>query len=158
MSFELDMKAVARIASRVSLNEVRLIALNVARVADSDEKQLGAKVERSCTAKMVEPEIIEVTCRYEFNGSDSKRDIATIVATYLLVYHLEESEPINVADLEHFAHANGAYNSWPFLRELLHSMTARMGFPSFVLPVLSFAPPRPRPPAIPTVSVKQKLE
>lgn len=146
MAFELDMKAVARIASRVNLTEIRLSALNVIRIVDSNERQLNAKVERSCTAKMAEPGNIEVNCSYEFTGSDSKQDIATITAAYLLIYHIEDSEPIDPADLEHFAYANGAYNSWPFMRELLYSITSRMGFPPFILPVLSFAPPRPRPP------------
>jgi len=144
VAFQLDMKAVARIASRVHLTEVRLIGLSAVRVSDSDEKQLQAKVEPSCTARIAGPDRIDATCLYKFKGSDSKRDLATVDVTYLLVYRTEGSDPIDESDLEHFANANGAYNSWPFVRELLHSMTSRMGFPPFVLPVLSFSPPRPQ--------------
>ena len=145
MSFEIDMRAVSRVARRVSLAEVRLVDLNLRRTGQDDISKLSADVNRKCIPSKIDRGLIEVSCRYDFSAKASEKEVALISLAYNLKYEVDEAagEPIEASDVEHFAYANGAYNSWPFARELFHSMTSRMGFPAFVLPVLSFAPPRP---------------
>jgi preprotein translocase subunit SecB len=147
VDFKLDMTAVARVASRVQLKGIRLKDLAVKSEGESVTNQLSADIERECVASKCEADKIEVTCRYRFQAKDAEQSIAVIAATYGLDYAVEGPDPIAPADAEHFAFANGAYNSWPFARELFHSMTGRLGLTPYVLPVLTFSPPRPRLPA-----------
>jgi hypothetical protein len=154
LDFKVDMTAVARVASRVQLTGVRLKDLAVKHEGDSPSKQLSAAIHRECVASKCDAEKIEVTCRYRFEAKAAEQKIATIAATYGLDYAVEGPDPIAPADAEHFAFANGAYNSWPFARELFHSMTGRLGLPPYVLPVLMFNPPRP---GLPAASKKAHL-
>ena len=56
-------------------------------------------------------------------------------------------------DLSQFAQANGAYHSWPFVRETIYGLTSRMGFPPYTLPVLSFVADKSK---APEVTAEQK--
>jgi hypothetical protein len=67
-------------------------------------------------------------------------DLAEASMTYHIVYELRGEEPTATSDVEHFARANGAYHSWPFVRETIFNLTAKMGFPPYTLPVLLFLP------------------
>jgi len=147
------MTAVARVASRVQLKGIRLKDLAVKNEGESVSNQLSADIDRECVASKCDADKIEVTCRYQFHAKDAEQSIAVIAATYWLDYTVEGSEPIAPADAEHFAFANGAYNSWPFARELFHSMTGRLGLTPYVLPVLTFSPPRPRLPVAPKKTI-----
>lgn len=149
MSFDFDMRAVSRIARRVRLADVRLVDLSLRRTSESGGSKLSADIERKCVPLRIDHVAIEVSCHYEFSAKSSQKELAHITLSYNLTYDIEDDDqgPIDAADVDHFAYANGAYNSWPFARELFHSMTSRMGFPAFVLPVLSYAPPRPPPPS-----------
>ena len=141
------MKAVARVASRVQIADIRLIGMNLKLIAESHEPQLTVNIERKCVGVLPNPKRIDVSCSYRFKGNDSQNEVVNIEMTYLLVYAVQDDEPVSDEYVKHFAFANGAYNSWPFARELFNSMTSRMGLSPFVLPVLTFAPPRPPVPA-----------
>jgi hypothetical protein len=60
-------------------------------------------------------------------------------ATYLLVYQLSQGVEQPEDALAHFAELNGAYNAWPYWRELVQSVTGRVGLTAIVIPV--FRPP-----------------
>jgi hypothetical protein len=55
-----------------------------------------------------------------------------------------------------FADVNGLYNSWPYLRELVHSTVIRMGIPPVVLPV--YRVPTPAKPQVAAAPSKQLVE
>jgi hypothetical protein len=69
-----------------------------------------------------------------------------IEIAYLVTYTLNSPQELAQDDLAQFAEANGILHSWSFVREFLHSLTYRMGFPPFKLGVMHFAPkPKPKP-------------
>jgi len=65
---------------------------------------------------------------------DSEKEIFTLSGSLLLYYH----SPIEVDSeiLEMFASRNLSIHSWPYLREFTQSMSARMGLPPILLPLL----------------------
>lgn len=50
-----------------------------------------------------------------------------IEATFELLYELDASDDVDEEDLEHFAYVNSTLHAWPYWRELVQSMTTRMG-------------------------------
>lgn len=58
-----------------------------------------------------------------------------LAATFLLIYSLPTTATIPEDAFEHFANVNGPYNAWPYWRELVQTMTGRVGLSGIVLPV-----------------------
>jgi hypothetical protein len=65
----------------------------------------------------------------------------SLQAAFDLLYELPKAKDFSAAALSHFANVNGVYNAWPYWRELVQSITVRMGLPPVVLPVFRIAPP-----------------
>jgi preprotein translocase subunit SecB len=96
--------------------------------------------EHECVTTPSEKGFIEVVCSYKFKVRAAGADVADAQITYNVLYKLIGDEPPVEADITQFASANGAYHSWPFVRETIYGLTSRMGFPPYTLPVLSFVP------------------
>jgi preprotein translocase subunit SecB len=136
----------------VDLRDIRLILLHASCQYDSSVKRhLRAAYDYSCVPAKVDGGLIEVECSYDFHIQSSDAEIGSANLKYYLVYQLLGDEPAEQSDIEHFARANGAYHSWPFVRETIHGLTAKMGFPPYTLPVLSFMG-RPKPSVKPSES------
>lgn len=69
-------------------------------------------------------------------------DVLELGAEFELSYGLDSPPPADHRDalLSAFAHINGTYNAWPYLREFVQSTTARMMLPPVVLPVFRVTP------------------
>lgn len=79
------------------------------------------------------------TAAASFNHADET--LGTITCTFRLVYR--SAEPITDAIWREFGTRNVRANVWPYAREFIQSMTQRMGWPSFVLPVSTSPKLRP---------------
>jgi hypothetical protein len=154
------MAAVARVSGRVNLKSIRLteLALNASRLAPPGSP-LEPDFSRECVPLPSEKGSIIVSCSYGLIVRSGGDEVADIKAKYVILYGLAGEEPPAEEDVKHFASANGAYHSWPFLRELIFGLTARIGYTPFTLPVISFLPkpaaePKPPqgPPETPTTS------
>jgi preprotein translocase subunit SecB len=140
---EWDLAAAGRIASRVEFRDIRLSEIN----ASSPMKALGVlepKIEHHCSPRH-EGALLEVLCSYQIHVMSGDDEPLNADVKYLISYELLGDEPVNPSDLEHFASTNGTYHSWPFVRQLLFDLTARMGYPPYNLPVFKFFPRKPKP-------------
>ena len=137
---EIDIERASRISRRVALREIILVDLKSKRQPLSIDSQLVHQVERECEGNRADASFINVTCSYSFRAVSGEDEVASAHVVYLLLYELDSEDPCDDEDLMHFAWANGTYNSWPFLRQLLFDLTARMGFSPFTLPVLYLGP------------------
>jgi hypothetical protein len=144
------------VARRVQLDEVWLSEMSA-----KENRRTGGKlepaVEHECEAtRDGEGKSLRVLCTYHFSVRCSGETVAEAMFKYVLEYAIEGEEPLDDGDVAQFAFANGTYHSWPFVREALFSLTARMGFPPYTLPVFRFDPkPRPKP-TPPTPSASEK--
>ena len=144
---EVDIVAASRIARRVDLKKIHLTEIEATCVPGIGPKaSLKPTYEYHCFPVKVDAGNIEISCTYKFHVSSQEKELANANMTYHLVYKLFGDDPTDESDVEHFAHANGTYHSWPFVRELIFGLTSRMGFPPYTLPVMSFLPrSRPKP-------------
>lgn len=89
---------------------------------------------------------LSLTVAIEFEISittgDPPRDVLELGAVFELSYGVDSPPPPEHRDvlLNAFAHLNGTYNAWPYVRELVQSTTARMALPPVVLPVFRVGP------------------
>lgn len=100
---------------------------------------LDAKFSHKCSVASNDNAVLKVLCEYSFMGAGEPK-LVDIAITYLVTYALSSPQPLAAADVEQFSTANGTLHSWPFVRELLHSLTLRMGIPAFKLGVMHFVP------------------
>lgn len=62
-------------------------------------------------------------------------DLVKLAATFTLVYSIPKDVQPPPRCLRHFAEVNGAYNAWPYWRELVQSSAGRAGLGWLVIPV-----------------------
>lgn len=155
----IDLAAASRISSRVELLDIRLTEIRATCQPGVSEKHpLQPTYSQECMPAKVEGGFIEVVCSYNFKVRSSDLELAEAHMKYRIVYKLLGDQPTEPSDIEQFARANGAYHSWPFVRETIYNLTAKMGFPPYTLPVLSFLPrPKPSTSASPSESASPSL-
>ena len=153
MEKAVDFIAVNRVARRVELKHIYLTQLSAKCDPSGPTGALVPTVDHTCSVRGKDGEVLEIACDYRFavrssatgeaKGAVDAPTVAEATIQYLLHYHLSGSDPVADADLGEFAQANGIYHSWPFLRELVFGLTAKMGYPPFTLPVFRFNPKPP---------------
>lgn len=79
---------------------------------------------------------LTVFARARFVGLSRDEETLDIEATYRIHYRLPEGMVPTQRDVDEFAQHNGLFNAWPYLRELVSSLSARMGLPLPPLPLL----------------------
>src|SRR5438132_471364 len=114
-----NMKAVGRVSSRVNLTEVRLVEVTAKREADNSGGKLESTFDHNYQPIRCAEGWIEVGCFFHFTVSTGEAKVAEAHLTYHLFYELSGDELPVDDDLKQFASANGAYHSWPFVREML---------------------------------------
>lgn len=144
---KVDLAAVARVARRVDLKDICLTHIT-ASSSPRVQGTLEADLNHDCEAKRLAPNLFEVTCHYNFTAKTSEAEVASAEFDYAILYYVSGDEAVADQDLGEFAFANGTYHSWPFVRQLLSDLTARMGYAPYTLPVLKF---NPKPVAQPAV-------
>ena len=145
----LNLPAAARIARRVQLSDVYVAELSAKR-PDSPPTTLTPELTDTYEVHRIADKL-QVLCRHRLQLQQATEDnhAAEIDVALHLIYDIIGSDPVNEDDLSAFANANGAYHSWPFIREIYNSMTLRLGLPAFVLPTLLVVSPAPKPPPPP---------
>ena len=71
-----------------------------------------------------------------YSQGDKTKPLLTGDAIYQVGYRLTDSIQLNDEDLSVFGSSTVVLAVYPFLRELLHSLTARSGLPPLVLPLI----------------------
>ncbi|MFL6199141.1 MAG: hypothetical protein ACJ76J_08195 [Thermoanaerobaculia bacterium] len=133
-----DLAAVSRVSRNIDLQDLRVIQL-VASCSPAPEGPLEPQITFDCKGVLVTPDQLNIACDYTFNANTAGASAASVQVIYLLVYEVS-GDPPTERDVEQFARVNGVYHSWPFLRQLLFDLTAKMGLPPLTLPVFQVLP------------------
>jgi len=64
---------------------------------------------------------------------NTKKKVARIAVTFAVYY--ESAIPVDDELYERFSNTNLIVNTWPYFREFVHNMSARMNLPPLVAPV-----------------------
>jgi hypothetical protein len=79
--------------------------------------------------------------------AEPQSPLVTIRAVFELKYRLPPEIDARDEDLNEFANVNGVFNAWPYGREFIHSVSARMNLPPIVAPVFRLSDVVKRAPA-----------
>lgn len=125
--------------------QLRSIVLKNAHLESSIEGNLPPTIsinqQHRCLfeEKTDEERFINVLAEFKFNASKEEGDaigsLAKLEATFLLVYAIPQEAKFDHRCLKHFAELNGIYNAWPYWRELVQTVTGRIGLGGILVPV-----------------------
>ncbi len=96
-------------------------------------------------------------CDVAYDSEESKKNPAvTLEATFGLRYTVQDIATFEDDDLDAFSQINGFFNSWPYWRELHHSVTGRMGILFPPLPTMRIAEKKDEPATTTAVALEAK--
>ena len=153
----LDFGAVAKVAQRIRLRDVRLrwSQLGIFGTDEPADPEWGSKAFLSFDSQATfdeeapEPgEGLLVQCLFQLryftdldaNSAESDPEVdednppdVAIEAVFDLSYDLEDWSDISDSDVQQFARANGTHNAWPYWREYAQTTAARLGLKPYVV-------------------------
>jgi hypothetical protein len=145
---KLDMEAAARVAQRFVLQEIFLVDAKISRdpLIESPE---ALSLEHKCDTEILEfdkeKNIWFIRCDFRvaaFNGEESSKLVMKIEAAFCTSYvskpdiHMPDDVDSFALTLTHVLRINPISNAWPYWREFVQSMSARMGYPALTVPML----------------------
>lgn len=81
----------------------------------------------------------EINTGVRFVELDENEDVKNVAvefgAKFQLAYKISNRRDITKEDINHFCKLNAVHHTWPFWRELVHSMAGRMGYSNILLPL-----------------------
>ena len=97
------------------------------RGQDSDSPSVVLRVDFKLAVQVADAE--------DMSDEGSGPDFMSLEAGYLLAYQINPAAEFDEECLKHFAEANGPYNAWPYWRELVQSVSGRLGLPGLTIPL-----------------------
>jgi hypothetical protein len=126
--------------SQVQLHDLRLLNTSCSLPAAGPPKPTP-ELRQSITvnsSRTTQPPAVMVQVSFSLVGADAeKQEGLRVEATFGLMYLTRTQEPISPDVLAAFSQAVGVQNVWPYWREFVQSMTARMGLPPLRMPLLN---------------------
>lgn len=132
------------VAMHVQLHGVALQKAAVASAVDTTRPPQELELQQSHRASYQRaessPEWLEVYLDFDFRARDSQTaetplDVVDLHATFVLRYSVPAEEEFSPEALAQFAWLNGSYNAWPYWRELVQTVTGRVGLSAITVPV-----------------------
>ncbi len=158
----LNMEIAAWVAQWAVLEEIYLVDAKINR-----EPLLMApealSLEHKCSTEILENDQekkrYSILCNFRVAAVDGKSPdklVMKIEASFCASYVMKDLPDILIRDeddspdtlrayLEHLTTINPISNTWPYWREFVQSMSARMGFPALTVPLLEIAPKQSAP-------------
>lgn len=147
-------RQVAAVVPHVELTDLRLVSLAATLLAppavgETTDVDLDHHAEVGFTGNAV---VIRV--RYSLTAKQPSDHggsaYLTLEATFQLTYVGENLNSLEKDKWTAFADVNAVHTSWPYLREIVQSVSARMGLDALVVPLLKMTRPSPITDAAPT--------
>jgi hypothetical protein len=147
----LDMAMAARIAQRFVLKEIYLVDAKITRdplIALPEALTLEHKCDTSLWFEKDKPIIDKIHCNFQvaaFSAESPDKLVMKIEASFCTSYAYQapavpDDFEVGSDDLEYFFRINPISHAWPYWREFVQSMSARMGFPALTVPLLEIVP------------------
>ena len=138
-----NLQLALQVAKHVQLRSVALKMAHIESYIEPDQDLEALSVSqqhRSGFEVKSKNDLREIHVIVEFNfrgsmGSHGETEMVKLDASFILVYTLPETATFESRCLQHFSELNGAYNAWPYWRELVQSATGRVGLGGILVPV-----------------------
>jgi hypothetical protein len=103
--------------------------------------------------------IVEVSFEYSaWDSSDPQQRIFLINCTFEVCYRIRDSYTPTEAERQSFSRGTAVFNCWPYAREYFRDITARLGHPTPVLPLLRITPKKAEAKPAPLPAPKAELQ
>jgi len=138
----IDSRAVSRVEINSELQNVYLLEANITSDPLTRDPR-GSDLEYTVYTKVmkIEDKYFSIIARFKITAiqeKNSKNPIMTIRAKYVLSYSFAKDNKPSAKEIEDFSKIKSLENAWPYWREFVQNLTARMGFPTLTIPVLRF--------------------
>lgn len=140
-----NLELAGKVARCVELDAINLRYANVEAKYEPgtlpEEVDVDVQYRTSLTRRTREDSPTELVVLVEFKFDvkakevEEPQEVLSLSAGYLLSYVMTTEECLDEECFRHFSEVNGPYNAWPYWRELVQSVTGRVGLPGFVVPV-----------------------
>ena len=129
------------VSDRVQIRDVRLIHCNCDQkpAAATKTNKRSYSITTSTDVQLDRDKgFIVVVAKFHFEASIGRKGqepALTMDATFVLTYQIDSFEGLTQEGFKQFANLNGIYNAWPYWREFVQNMIARMALPPLTIPV-----------------------
>ena len=145
-----DYQLASAIARYVELRDVRLTGVNANFLVAKDEmlqqRELDVELGRSMSCSIAQDTrviSVEANLKADIHGPGKGEKHGPVLISIQCAYVLEYTFMVHGGPegaelqrhLDAFARVNGVFNVWPYFRELVQSLSARMAIPPIVVPV-----------------------
>ena len=137
-----DPIAVGRVASRVEIFSIELLASSFDRADDGPlPEEFGGEFVPEIGVGGIEAAVSAdgstLGCVANFVATfDEDPEPYSAYARFRLLYSIEEGPQLDPSDVRQFAEWNAVFNAWPYWREYVSSVVNRAQLPRFVVPVM----------------------
>jgi hypothetical protein len=92
--------------------------------------------------------VVEVSFEYAaWDSAETPERIFLVNCTFEVCYRMRDAYVPNEAEKSSFSRGTAVFNCWPYAREFLRDITARLGHQAPVLPLLRITPKKTEPKA-----------
>jgi len=146
------MKKVSEVVPRLEIRDIRLTGLSCQLItAPPLDQPVNVEMGHKVKADPIAEDSLGVKVRFNLavkGTGEAAPEYLTISAVFQLTYQGADVKAITEEQRLAFANINAVFNAWPYLREIVQSISGRMSIPSLVVPLLKL--PSSQPPAEPT--------
>jgi preprotein translocase subunit SecB len=138
-----DKKKYSEFISGLNLKKIFLVSANVNfndSVFSDTVGQLTVHVEQNAIYEKMEKKNYRISQDWEIVVGDEKEDVNLIDLKFRFVILINSERNITKRIFKIYEENNLILNVWPFTRELVNNMTARMGIPPLTLPFFKSFP------------------
>lgn len=129
----------ARVAGCADLLDIRLFAAGADLTSPmAPDTQLASDLEVSPALERQDETTFVAALQFKvvITKADDKSEVASAQCDFRALYELPEGKDLSDDELEAFVRSVAMLAIYPYARELVQSLTSRMGLPPLVLPIL----------------------
>lgn len=136
MNNKIDNKKYSNFIKNLEIVDIRLNEVNTKCLKYVEEVENSLDVELIYECEDVEVKVIdEINIYPEFNLKlKSKEEICLILKVkFNIKYRIKDLELFSEEYIQNFINKNVPINIWPYAREIISSITSRMGYPALII-------------------------
>ncbi|MCA1035712.1 protein-export chaperone SecB [Bacillus infantis] len=134
---DLDSNKYQELINNIEIQNVKLKDLSVRSSYNNEsQKNIEISAKHEVISFKRDGDLLLVQTRFEIEGFSESQCVFSIGFILELVYYLENRFTFEEQYIDLFTKNNVPVNAWPYARELVSSITLRMGLSALILPVL----------------------
>lgn len=127
----------ARVGGRADLLDLRIRRIHAELHRPAAEAPFSFNLEVSPSISRADDKLAVYSVAYDFSSKDSQEQLVLDGTIELsLLYQLAPDADVSDQELAAFGQVSVLFTAYPYLREILHSLTGRMGLPPLILDVM----------------------